>query len=376
MPKITLRPPLTLVMTLEGLATAPLGCYGCSWNDTPAIDQLAAEGIVWDRWISPLDHPNGLIETWLRDSQEAVRDYGKEGSTRFLTDDKNLTIPPDLFGFGFVTRLKLDRSEAPAEQFDQTRLVQLAAAALDQVEPSTSLIWLHSDSLREVWDAPLESDDDTETEDRAEPEQDANEVDKPKEPAAVRLPDTSAVPKHQMLADDDPDLLFAWMQRYAAQVRVLDGVVDSLVESLRGRKLTVLLAGSSGFSLGQNGWIGHRVGPPRSHDLRLPMIVSTGGPLRVPSLRRATELSHLLQAHARSEPLITPPSWCAVDDEFSPAIVTESDRARRLVSTSKWFFLEDESAGEQLFLKPDDVEDVNDVARLRPDVIDRLLETR
>ena len=60
-----------LVISIEGLATAAIGCYGSSWNQTPAMDQIAASGCVFDRWISTQDRQPGLpdclakVDQWL-----------------------------------------------------------------------------------------------------------------------------------------------------------------------------------------------------------------------------------------------------------------------------------------------------------------------
>ncbi len=39
------------------------------------------------------------------------------------------------------------------------------------------------------------------------------------------------------------------------------------------RETTFVLIGTSGFQLGQNGWIGHRAGPLRSPEIQVPAIV-------------------------------------------------------------------------------------------------------
>jgi len=375
MPKISIRPPLTIVLTLEGLAASALGCYGCSWNETPAIDRLAGTGTVWDRWTSPLDRPGALVTRWLSECNDAIAAHTRLGTTRFLTDAERMDIPTDLYGFGFVTRVKLDRPEQPAEHFEDTRLLQLAAALLDQVESSTSLVWLHSSTLTEVWDAPIEPEIEPEPEaplDEAESaELDAantTEADPP-----VQLPATCQVPRHQVTSQDDPDLLFAWMGRYAAQVRLLDAVVDSISQSIGGRRVSWVIAGTSGFSLGQNGWIGHRAGPVSSQDVRLPLIVSTGGPLRVPTVQSAAQFPQILQGLTRPDASCSPSQWCRVDEEMTPVIQTESDRAKRVLTCPKWFYVQEE-INERLFLKPDDTDDANNIARLRLDVIDELTD--
>jgi len=173
---------------------------------------------------------------------------------------------------------------------------------------------------------------------------------------------------------DDPDWVFAWMQRYAAQVRIIDAMLDVMVASTTLRRARWVIAGTSGFSLGQNGRIGHRIGPIRSPEIRLPLVVSTGGPLRVPTLESADGFPDLLQRLAAAAPLVEPEAWFAGQEEFAPQVRTDSDRAACAVTSPKWFLTESNEPAEspRLFLKPDDTDDVNDVARLRRDVVDTL----
>ncbi len=72
------------------------------------------------------------------------------------------------------------------------------------------------------------------------------------------------------------------MHTYGCQIRLLDLLIEVLLGSLRAEDPYVVIMGTSGFRLGQGGWIGHRPGPLRSADVHLPMIVSDSGPLRVP----------------------------------------------------------------------------------------------
>ncbi|MCO8121421.1 hypothetical protein NHH03_06705 [Stieleria sp. TO1_6] len=378
-PKLPLRPPITVVVSLEGLATSPLGCYGCSWNQTPAIDALAADGLVWDRWTSPIDRPRGLITSWLCQSAAVIDQANRRGRSYFLTDDQTLTVPEQSQNFQSVIHLRPNRLETPAESIEQTTLAQSFTAAINEIDSQTSLLWLHSAALRDIWDAPLEEIDD---EGPLEPIEHASDQDdgsesqtEPVEP--FRLPSRTDVPSLRLHPDqDDPDMPFAWTERYAAQVRVLDTMLDSLCQALEKRKATIVVAGSSGFSLGQNGWIGHRQGPLRSQDIRLPLIVSSGGPLRIPTLQTADELPELLARIADRRPLVTPEQWCHNDEPFAPMIQTESDRARAAVTTATWFYVDDapeQSLGdEKLYLKPDDVDDCNDISRLRREVLDEL----
>ena len=41
-----------LVLVIDNLHLGFLSCYGNDWIDTPALDRLAAEGVVFDRHYS------------------------------------------------------------------------------------------------------------------------------------------------------------------------------------------------------------------------------------------------------------------------------------------------------------------------------------
>src|SRR5262249_33633447 len=50
-------PMRAIVLVLRGLHLGYLGCYGNDWIDTPGLDRLAAEGIVFDQHYA--DCPDG-----------------------------------------------------------------------------------------------------------------------------------------------------------------------------------------------------------------------------------------------------------------------------------------------------------------------------
>ncbi|MEL6106802.1 MAG: hypothetical protein AAFU85_12215, partial [Planctomycetota bacterium] len=199
------------------------------------------------------------------------------------------------------------------------------------------------------------------------------EQDIDRQPARLALPVSACVPSFKFESNDDPDRLLAWMNRYAAQIRLIDSMVELLQLSLGHLEPQLLIAGSSGFSLGQNGWLGHRVGPLRSSELRLPMITSQAGPIRHAGLQSATEFPTVLQRLVNNENPIAPEEWTGSGGEFEPLVVTDSDRAQAAVTSTQWFLVSS-SDETSLFLKPDDLEDANDVSRLRPEVIDELLK--
>src|SRR5437867_5016313 len=53
-----------LVLILDRLPLGFLGCYGNDWIDTPGLDRLAAEGVVFDRHYSDCPEPAAAHRAW------------------------------------------------------------------------------------------------------------------------------------------------------------------------------------------------------------------------------------------------------------------------------------------------------------------------
>jgi hypothetical protein len=113
------------------------------------------------------------------------------------------------------------------------------------------------------------------------------------------------------------------------------------------------------------------VGPLRSPDIRLPLIVSDQGPIRVPQLCSTGQLPDILMALSQEMDLVPADQW--TNQETTQRVETSSSRARQAITTPSWFCVQDPDASEHLFSKPDDVEDFNDVGRVRTDVVQELL---
>lgn len=353
-----------IIVTLEGLVPGSLGCYGSSWTSTPAIDSLAAGGCVWDHFIAPSDDPLEVIRRWLiGDDGSIVQLSDPIGPTELVTDD------PRLIELGlnecFDQTLLIDSlnslAEQPAEGIELSAFGQLVAAALDRADQNDwGLLWAHSRFLTRCWDAPRD----------LPAEEDSDE-----DGSLERLPavfQQTTPPAEKVGEAADPDLTTTWMTTYGQQIQMVDDLIGVMLESLREPDAIVVLAGTSGFSLGQNGWIGHRVGPLRSCHTRLPLVVGSSGPIRCPAITCADEFRALVrQLMDQGQSLIDPAVWAAPWNEFDPRLVTHG-HGQSAVTTPRWFLVNESEQSQRLFLKPDDVEDFNDVSRLRPDVVDQL----
>lgn len=360
-----------IVLSLEGLARASLGCYGCSWNRTPAIDAIAATGCVWDRLVAQSDELSVLMPQWFQSAwSEPWREFGR---THFVTDSPAAQSAASSC-FDNVTRVESDQPSEPAVDLVETQLGRLVGAGveLDQTSEPWSVMWIHSNFLTRCWDAPRELypveqlDGD---EGRLAPEEAdfESEDDRSEESPLELLFDTTEVPRIELGANDHPDWVSSWMRTYACQVRLVDVLTEILLESIQAIDPWFVLLGTSGFRLGQGGWIGANAETLRSADIHLQLVVSDLGTIRCPRLNSSSVIPSILTDLA-SDPFELTPQQLSSELDQASEVVTESRRAMRAVTTPEWFYVQDNDHSEHLFLKPDDVEDFNDVARVREEV--------
>ena len=373
-----------LVITLEGLAVSALGCYGSAWNSTPAIDAIAATGCLWDRWIAASDHPVHQFRRWTSPTQEGdpLGPWKSAGSTELITDDSRLIDQGLGDRFDQVQQI-CHESASPwnvATEIEQTRFGQLVAAAIDRDQAGAwDLLWLHSRFLTQCWDAPRQLFPVADEEIITEPSEEVELLTDPTAEAEVPLAplppwfETAEPPRVQLHGQSHPDLVTCWMRTYGCQIRLVDLLLEVLLQSIHVDDPQVILAGASGMSLGQNGWIGPHAGPLRSCDLRLPLVVSDRGPLRSPHVTSTDSLAQLIPSLANDATDLIPPSrWCEDDGELNPCVTTESSRASTAMTTPRWQLIRDLDGTDHLFLKPDDVDDANDVGRRRRDIVEEL----
>jgi len=211
-------------------------------------------------------------------------------------------------------------------------------------------------------------------------------LDQESDPAAgpPELVDSVTPPGYRIAPDDHPDWVMTWMQTYGCQVRLIDQLIAMVAQAIKQLDQSIGLAvvGTSGFSFGQNGWIGHRDGPLHSPQIHVPAIVydPSGPMLRWP---RLVSLSEVVRWVVPGRAAPSPEFWAGLSgvdlrsdsespEETAPEVRTRSDRATSAITTDQWFFVQDEAA-VRLYLKPDDRDDANDIADRCRDVVEEFL---
>lgn len=377
-----------IIVSLEGITPNALSCYGCSWNQTPTLDEISSRGWIWDRLIAENDDPKELLKTWVHNDVAWANQFKKLGPLVLISDQEDHDF--DNHCFDEITILPVEpiqEEQQPADEAFETRFGQLIATAIERISQpdKTGAIWIHSTFLNQSWDAPslLDSEEEesdpylaehqTEDDVNVEVEQENANFDDVGVPELVA---TSVVPpSFKLEPKDDPDLLPQWMDRYGNQVKLLDLMLGYLVEEIERVDAQLMFIGTSGFRLGQNKEFGLHPAHLRYSDIHLPLLLTGRGPLRIPHLTGSQEVIDLLLELGRNEDRDYPAERWAESKSSVRSVSIQSSRCRFAVTDPNWFCVIESDGEEVLFLKPDDIDDYNNVARLRPDVVDDLTES-
>jgi hypothetical protein len=387
-----------VILTIDGLATSGLSPYGCSWLETPGMDRLASQAIVFDRLYAVSNDPRVVLSRYLaaEDGTGCVAELATQLGmpTLFFTDSPDIIDLPAVNRFDqctLIDAIEATGASAPGSKIESEientafgRLLASALARRETLGDTPHLVWIHASSLLRHWDAPesLRESDDLDFESIEE-----SEADQLEDLRSALLAD---VPRDLRLSEDDhPDLLLAWMAAYGGQIRVIDTLIEVLFDALEDEPETMLaVASTCGFALGENGWIGPSAGPPRSSRLHLPMIIKAPEfePIRCgrPSTSDgfSASIACWLRGEANAVGLLAqtdPQAWAEPLDPLDPILEIADDLgvdqassetgSEKIRISPGWLAVDRADGGSELYLKPDDRYDANDVATLRPEIV-------
>jgi arylsulfatase A-like enzyme len=386
-----------VVLTLRGLHLGYIGCYGNAWVDTPALDQLAAEGVVFDQhfadcpdgtaavraWRSGQYHLSGASASPGAEDLLAVLHRGEVFS--WLIHDACLPLPADFSG-GW------DRIDDVATSGDAESLLEAVQVALDRLAGQRQwLLWLDVGTLLPPWTVPSENLEPYFQPHVAEEDEDAS----PGEAEAFEpLLDPAFGP-----LETPQDATFLRLQStYAGAVSYADSIVGALLEELQVRELyeevALLITADHGQALGEHGV----VGPcrPWLHDelIHIPLLIrlpgGAQGGRRVFGLTQAVDLySTLLDTFGMAIPpnhgySLLPMALGDVEAVRSHLCCgwRLGEREEWALRTPEWSFLlpvaappDDPSRTPQLYVKPDDRWEVNNVLQHHLELAERFEQT-
>lgn len=322
-----------LLFVIDALNLGYLGCYGNEWIRTPALDHLAAEGIVFDQHFAAWPHPDSfdrlvghLAGSGLQVSQ--LKSTDPEAILKCLRRD-----------FTGMLVVELPSLRPPWTGDDELFLDYLAMTGDEEAE---------DEEPTEFWSDP------------------------PEGPLAVE----DARTWHRLTAS------------YAAAVSQRDAEIERILAAVRRAKMTdELLIGFTavrGWPLGEHG--AHGVTIPQLHEelvhlpliLRLPNAQQSGQ--RVHALTQPADLARLLAEIAGSS---VPPRLLLDDDAEVRADAISwlrvGEAAEASLRTEEWCYLlplENTLEREpRLYRKPEDRWEMNNLLQHFPEVAEELDKT-
>ena len=190
-------------------------------------------------------------------------------------------------------------------------------------------------------------------------------------------------------ATADPDQMLGLEQAYAAQVMLLDQLLNifsqTLKEDARFTDTWLILASPRGYPLGRHGVVGDAVDPEfagtklHQENLHVPLIVCPPAKLterfatgRCGQLLQSTALPSLLNAIFANSSATHLMQYLTHSDEASAEshVVTRHDSATA-IQTTNWKLITD-GKQHRLYSKPDDRWEVNNVADRCPAELEEL----
>lgn len=351
--------PHLLVLAVDGLRASPLGAYGGS-TTTPEIDRLASQAKLYDWHFANAPQIERVYADLWNGGQVSLAQFLTQGGyqSALVADDRLMLANPSATTFDVVGEVETGHIEKPAETAATTWFAnsceQLAAAVAATTAKRTDnrpqFLWLHTRGLHGPWDAPSASIQALLDEDEIE---------------LV----TSLAPATGRVTAEEPDAPFIAACRYAAQLQVVDACVGNLLayidEAFQGEPLTFILLGTRGYALGEHGVIGE--------DDRLYQET-----LHTPLLVRQADGSTAFTRVANPVgPASLLASLSATDEGPSQDLRQQSDSGAMAIQHQQWRLIRPAASnGEQpspeLYLKPDDRWEANNVASRAADVVQRL----
>jgi len=360
-----------IVVVIDRFGAGFLGPYGNTWIDTSELNRLASESVLFEFAITDSPQLDRVYRSYWQGLHAMCGEQGgaadclanrlasKNIETILLTDEPELSACSGAGFFSNQINLTPAPLTSPAGDLSEAQLAQTFASAIEQLEQldSSSLFWIHAQGMQGRWDAPVEFRNQFADEDDPTP------------------PGFTQPPNRLLEAGFDPDEVLGISHAYAGQVSLLDQCVgalnDALVSSRIHEETLLIFTSPRGFPLGEHLCIGAGDHALYGEMLHVPWFV------RFPDRQGAT---------TRPQTFVQPPDlyttlldWFQVEQTSAytsggsllpvsqDSQLVLHDRAcstfdrQRAIRTPSWFLRQTDSQNE-LFAKPDDRWEMNEVS--------------
>lgn len=377
-----------IVVCIDRLGAGYLGPYGNTWIETVQFNRLASRSVLLETAVAETPelaracrslwtgrHPLCGEAVAAGDSL-AGRVHSAGADTILISDDEEVIQHP--LAVGFEERIPLAAAIPGFAAADpaETQMAGLFAKALERLAAAEPpfLLWIHSRGMQGDWDAPYELRGQFADEDDPAP---PNFV----EPPALQFPSWE---------EFDPDELLGYAHAYAGQLTLADLCLGALLDEMdslpAAADALLVVVSPRGFPLGEHGAVGDCGDALRGEVLQVPLLV------RLPGDEAATRRSHALVQLADLSATLA--EWCGVSldgesifgQSLFPLIRGERNELRQAacsaleipsgdselsIRTPAWF-LRRGASGVELYVKPDDRWEVNEVSDRCTEVAEQL----
>jgi hypothetical protein len=331
-----------VVLAAHGLNCHWLGPYGNEWVTTPTLDALASEATVFDRHFA-------ATPTAAAFRSEVDPLLNSPGRFTLLVDDRKAR-ESDWRTWDAIVRTNPESFPAPGDA-----LVAAVRDAIRQLAGRDNwVLWVETERLIPPWDLEFESYQHYAettggfTDDAMDEEE---------------QPDPTDSPPLGPMDVEDRRLWHQIRNSFAAAVSSFDGELGRLIELFRQSGLegaAWVVTSGHGLPLGEHGVVGTARSRMHVELTQLPLIV------RIPGMK-----------HRRIASFTQPADLSKLVSEPTPALTDRELIVSRLgpevaVRTAEWTFLQATGHPPRLYVRPDDLWEVNDVAARYPDECDRL----
>lgn len=231
-----------VAITIDLLPAWILPPYGATWVSAPTLNTLSARGIVFDRVVAEVADPVAVAREMVPVPQG--------GRLDLVTDDDRLAALVHTGSASAATGTPAEPihgSEGPARGTRGGPLALFSRAAqVASLPGAAGTLWCHLTSLGRAWSAPPSY---------------RERYRDPEDPPGLG---GTGVPRMAVDAATDPDALAAIRHAFAGEVTYLDeclgGLLAAVDAAAGGQPPLVLVAGVRGMPLGLHGW----AGPPEA----------------------------------------------------------------------------------------------------------------
>jgi arylsulfatase A-like enzyme len=370
-----------ICIVVDRLHAGTLGAYGNSWVRTGHFDHLAGESFLLDQAYIDSPQLDRLYRAYWhgiptvarhRTPGESLPSLVRAGGSHaaLVTDDPQVRALPQARDFGERLLVDVPAAEHSAGDVSESQMARLFTAVTQWLDsaPAPFFLWVHARGMAGDWDAPLALRNAYADEEDPTP------------------PDFITVPNRRLMENYDPDLLLGIVHAYAGQVTQFDACLGALLDYLEESGLAattqLTLLGARGFPLGEHLRVGACDDALYNELLQMPWLMRFPDGLgkldRSQALARPSDLpgtllewleldrSQLGTGAASLLPLVRGDE-VAMRDRL--CMLGPEDKAIR---TQAWFLRRPASGPPELYAKPSDRWEVNEVSKLCTDVVEGL----